>query len=55
MTSSALLSNLEALLSYEELPKDWASEMTLYEGIADDRWPGVNHRRVFESKASRAE
>lgn len=40
--------DLGALLDNEQLPAGWRITTELYTGGADDGWPGVNARRVFE-------
>lgn len=48
-----ILADLDALLGNENLPKGWTIEPAFYVGNADEGWPGLMHRRVFETKSSR--
>lgn len=45
-----IICDLDALLCNEDLPDDWLIETELHEGPPDEHWPGVNYRRVYETK-----
>ena len=45
-----MLGDLDALLYNEDLPKDWKIESRAHVGPADEQWPGVWSRRVYEAK-----
>ena len=47
-----IIGDLDALLDNETLPDVWPIETSLYVGGADDAWPGINARRVYETRRS---
>ncbi|MDA0169710.1 hypothetical protein OJ998_11500 [Solirubrobacter taibaiensis] len=45
-----VIGDLDALLDNETLPARWPITSELYVGGADEGWPGIGARRVFETK-----